>query len=112
MCVDFEDFVEVLVGDDVFDEDDEQGVVVGQLHVVGDSMALSAGVVASPADGRELASENDILRFFGGVDVGDGDCLGSAIEGAIDEALGIFVNADYGVSPHRSQARVRLPRLA
>ena len=97
---DFEDFVEVLIGDDVFDEDDEQGVVVGQLHVVGDAVALSAGVVASSADGRELAAEDDVLGFFGGVDVWDGDGLGSAIECAVDEALGVFVDADHwGQSP-------------
>ena len=35
--VDGEDFVEVFVGDDVFDEDYEQGVVVGDVHVVGDA---------------------------------------------------------------------------
>ena len=71
-------------------------MVVGQLHVVGDAVSLSAGVVASSADGRELAAEDDVLGFFGGVDVWDGDGLGSAIEGAVDEALGVFVDADYG----------------
>ena len=63
-------------------------------------MSLSAGIVASSADGRELAAEDDVLGFFGGVDVRDGDGLGSAIECAVNEALGIFVDADYwGQSP-------------
>ena len=33
--VDSEDFVEVFVGDDVFEEDDQEGVVVGYVHEVG-----------------------------------------------------------------------------
>jgi len=96
--VDLKDFVEVLVGNDVFDENDQQRVVVGQLHVVWYAVPLSTGVVSSPADGRELPAEDDVLRFCGGIDVGDGDRLGSAIECAVDQSLRIFIDPD-----HRSQ---------
>ena len=46
------------------------------------------------------------MRFGRGVDVGDGDGLGSAVECAVDQALGIFVDPDHwGQSPEVAGAR-------
>ena len=93
--VDFQNLVEVLVGDDVFDEDYEQGVVVGFEHVVGDAVALSAGVCAAFSDGWEFAAIDDVAGFGGVVDMRDDDALCAAVEGAVYQSLGVGVDADY-----------------
>ena len=97
--VHFQNFVQIFVGDDVFEEDDEKGVFVRNVHEVGNAETLSTGVAAALADGWELATVDDVLSLCGVVDVGHDDALGTAVQSSIDQALVVVIDPANGCEP-------------
>ena len=93
--VDSHDLFEVVYRYDVFDQYGHERVVIGLVDVVRHSMALTAAGHAPCADGRELRCFDDGLGFFLRVDVGDHNALRTDVEGAVDDARRVDVDAHH-----------------
>ena len=57
---------------------------------------MAAGKEPALAERREFAAGDHILRFGGGIDVRDTHALRAAVEGAVDQALVVCIDADDG----------------
>ena len=95
-ALDFEDLIEVSPSLDVLDERDQQGFVVGTGQIVTDAKALATGVQTPLAERRELAAGNEVLGIGARVHMGHDDGLRAAIQGAVDQALLVPVDAHDG----------------
>ena len=95
-----QDIRQVVDGDDVLDEDDDEGLVVGLGQVVVHAVSLTAGVRAAGADGAKLRRVDHRPRLGGGVYMGDYDPLRPYVEGPVYDPGDIQIDAhDRGHAP-------------
>ena len=82
--VHLKNLIQVVHLDDILDQDHQERVIIRYLQVVFDSVPLPAFIEYALANGSELSTIKDVLRFRACVDVWDAAALYATIEAAVD----------------------------